>query len=288
MSVVPSLRSLDLTLKPSEHPSTYPGSLVERSCLVVGSWLYYLTPAPDISISQWDTQGDGGPLSLRGNTGLDPVLRAAGLTPMAGRYPVVAVGSNAAPAQLAAKYDSYEASHAIPITRARVSNLDVAHSAHVSKPGYVPFLPVATRSGVCVPLHILWLDPDQVRRMDETEPNYTRVVIGRCAATATLESGAELPAFALYRGRWGALRLAPGTEPESLRATSQATVFALLAEHAWFRNLVPEVQGGVERATAALSGDEERRNRIRQELASRDLAASDALSVDMVGPGEGE
>jgi len=277
---VADLQSLGLDLSPSEHPLTYPGMVVERSYLLVESWLYDLEPTRAVPLSQWTVKADGGPLSLGDDDDLDTVLLAAGAAPTAQRSPVVAVGSNAAPAQLAYKYRGGDQRSVIPITRALVSNLAVAHSAHISKPGYVPLIPVLAENNQPASLHILWLDVDQVRRMDETEPNYTRILVGPSAATAVLESGVELPSFALYRGRWGALCSEPGAAP--LRATSQARVFALLSALDWFLALVPELREGAEQAAGALAHDERRRERVRRELASRVLATRDGLSIDGV------
>lgn len=271
---MPDLHSLGLDLSPSEHPLTYPGKLVDRSYVLAESWLYNLEPAPGAAVSMWTLRADGGPLS-RQDDDLDAVLRAAGVAPIALRSPVVAVGSNAAPAQLAFKYRECADRAVIPVTCAAVSNLTTAHSAHISKPGYIPIIPTLARTGHAR-LHVLWLDADQVRRMDATEPNYVRVSVVPSAAVAAIESGIELPSFALYRGRWGALRPEPGAEP--LRATSQARIFTLLATFDWFLALVPELREGAEHAAGVLARDEGRRKRVRHEFASRGLVASDNLA----------
>jgi len=273
---VPHLRDLGLDQNPSEHPTAYPGRLVEESVVFVDSWIYGLAAEPGSPVREWSVQADGGPLALTGTIGLDRVLTALQATPMAGRLPVVAVGSNAAPAQLAYKYRTLDLATVVPITRAFVANLEVAHSAHISKPGYVPFIPVRAKGDEQALLHVLWLDPDQMRRMDNTEPNYTRVTVAPTVATAVLTgAGSTLPSFDLYRGRWGALRSLRDGAP--VRATSQAAIYTQLAALDWFLALVPELRTGVERAVFALARDAGRRESVKRTLAERGLVTGDDL-----------
>src|SRR5262249_33765263 len=161
--------------------------------------------------------------------------------------------------QLLYKYRADVHRTVIPITRAQVRGLSVAHSAHVSLPGYIPYVPALARTAHPIKLDILWLDDEQLRRMDETEPNYLRVEIPATPATANLESGTTLTTFQVYRGRWGSLRTAADAPP--LAAMSQEGVYSALAVHRWFRGLVSEfLTGGAEAATRALAQDPRRRD----------------------------
>lgn len=279
-----SLRVLGLDQNPSEQPLIYPGTTAQQSVLMVDDWLYALTVEPRKDLSQWEVRDDGGPLLLGGSSSLEEaILRVGDVAPMASRVPVVAVGSNAAPGQLLHKYRTDQTgpqkSIVIPITRVSVTNLAVAHSAHVSKPGYVPMVPVSVIAKRPVSLHALWLDSGQVEQMDETEPNYARVVVPTSTAIATLESGIDLPEFHLYRGRRGVLRSGPGMPP--VMAASQSRVFGRLAALDWFRDLVPEIADGAEGAAYALAGDAGRREHVRHELAAHDLVAFDGLAAPM-------
>lgn len=88
--------------------------------------------------------------------------------------PVIAVGSNRAPAQLARKYRDQRAT--IPVTRLIARGLDVVYAAHMAGYGAVPAT-LAPSSGTEVELWITWLDRTALRRMDETEAvgvNYRR------------------------------------------------------------------------------------------------------------------
>lgn len=99
---------------------------------------------------------------------LPPGLDTARLTP------VIAVGSNRAPAQLIRKFDRM--SVAIPVTRLVARDLDVVYAAHMAGYGAVPAT-LAPSPGTEVELWITWLDEAALRRMDETEAvgvNYDR------------------------------------------------------------------------------------------------------------------
>ena len=88
--------------------------------------------------------------------------------------PVIAVGSNRAPAQLARKFERMQT--AIPVTRLVARDLDVVHAAHMAGYGAVPAT-LAPSPGTEVELWITWLDEIAMRRMDETEAvgvNYAR------------------------------------------------------------------------------------------------------------------
>lgn len=112
--------------------------------------------------------------------------------------------------------------------------------------------------------------------MDDTEPNYMRVIVESPAVRAQLDSRLALESFHLYRGRWGVLCSEPaGASP--MMATSQASVYSFLSAHQWLRSIVPELCDGPQSAAAALERDDERRQQIRQKLALRGFMATDRL-----------
>jgi hypothetical protein len=273
---MPDIQEIGLELSPSEHPLSYPGELVTSNCLLLGSWLYVLRPISGLPLADWKVQNDGGPMPLTNADRLGAVLSAAGAPPMSRRSPVVAVGSNAAPGQLSYKYRGHSHHNIIPITHVITSKLTAAHSAHVSKAGYNPFIPVLIEGTRRTRLNVLWLDDEQLRRMDDTEPNYRRVTVESPAVGAQLDSGLSLNSFDLYQGRWGALCSEPGASP--MMATSQVGVYSFLSTHRWFRSIVPELRHGAQSAAAALAHDEARRRQIRHELALRGFVATDRLS----------
>jgi hypothetical protein len=202
---------------------------------------------------------------------------------MAERFPVVAVGSNASPGQLSHKFTSERCvSDIVPITLARVRGIGVGHSAHISKAGYIPYVPLAQELSVERALFMLWLDTAQMERINETEPNYHPVTVGRENAPALLESGERVDIFSMYRGKWGALRLAQTAPP--LEATGQEEVLSLLGSLPWFYELVPEITEGAESAIQALASDDKRRGEVRMRMAAEGQAGPDGLELQTFSP----
>jgi hypothetical protein len=98
-----------------------------------------------------------------------------------GRRPVLAVGSNASPRQLARKFDGCPGA-AIPVTRVRVQGLTPVYSAHVARRGYLPATPWH-EPGVVTTSFVGWLDAEQLLVMHRSEGgNYDYLPLGgiRC------------------------------------------------------------------------------------------------------------
>jgi hypothetical protein len=156
---------------------------------------------------------------------------------MSARVPVVAVGSNAAPSQLVRKFATRSVRPLIPVTLSDVSNLVPGVSAHVSKPGYIPAVPVKVR-GAASRLSVLWLDNVMLRILDETEPNYWRRRLPAESFPVRLESGVALPKCFLYVGKHGCL---VDTRGQPRRLTDQRTLIQeLLDESPLLRKLCGE------------------------------------------------
>ena len=274
---MPGLEKLGLDINPSADPEHYPGALVTSSCLVTGSWLYPLRVQAGERLGTAWLELDGGPLSGHGTgLSLDELLAAAGVAVMDDRYPVLAVGSNAAPGQLRHKFGlTGDTSDIVPLTRPTVRGVGVGHSPHVSKAGYVPYVPIAGDCEATRDLFVLWLDADQVVQIDATEPNYFPTVVFGSQFPTELENGEHLERYALYRGKWGALTAESGGT--CVPATTQPDVYQLLAGFGWFTALVPEVANGSRAALAALGADEERRGLVRDVMAREGMAGPDGL-----------
>ena len=84
-----------------------------------------------------------------------------------GRRPVLAVGSNMSPMQLARKFPD-PAHGTIPVTRARLRDFDSVYSTHFSSYGAIPAT-LFPSPGTTVTLFITWLNAEQEERMHETE-----------------------------------------------------------------------------------------------------------------------
>ncbi len=104
-------------------------------------------------------------------TQADPMhVEAFDPTMTEGRTPVLAVGSNQSPQQLARKY-GVGSHHTIPVQRATLADFDVVFAAHISTYGAVPAM-LQRSPGVDVTLYVTWLDGAQLDIMHATEGNY--------------------------------------------------------------------------------------------------------------------
>lgn len=169
-----TLQALGLADAPRDHPLSYPGVWPAGSGLLDG----------------------------------DELLPLDRLT-HPGRTPVVAVGSNASPAQLRHKTAEFGVTSPIPMVRARVTGIDIGVSAHVSRLGYVSASPVHAPA-VTRELFVIWLDAEQLAMVDATEPNYDRVLLPAPDFRVELENGEALfDAFA-YVNHHGVLHHGDG------------------------------------------------------------------------------
>jgi len=129
-----------------------------------------------------------------------------------GRTPVLAVGSNRSPRQLARKYGG-NGQHTIPVQRALLRDFDVVYAAHISAYGAVPAM-LQAAPGVSVNLFVTWLDDRQLEIMHATEGGYHFAAIE--GVDLALEGGGALDTVYLYVGRIG--HLAHQGAPVSLRS----------------------------------------------------------------------
>jgi hypothetical protein len=139
-----------------------------------------------------------------------PALTAA---ERAGRIPVLAIGSNRAPAQLQRKFADM-AGAVIGVERIRLHDFDVVHSAHLS--GYAAVAATLLQApGVEVEISVTWLPPELMARMHATEGigvSYDYVAL-EGVSIRVLSGGSMTAAFA-YVCRLGALNL--GGAPRGL------------------------------------------------------------------------
>ena len=189
-----------------------------------------------------------------------------------GRTLVVAVGSNASLAVLRDKYAQGRLAPAprTPSMGCTVTGLAVGHSAHVSLRGYIaaaPFRQVETASA----LTATWPDEQQLRIIDESEPNYRRVRLARRDYPLVLASGERPEHFDVYVSRHGVLadprsgeRRTLGTQAELFRWLAEVTGDAAFA-------------GAPERICERLGAAAEQR-RLKRLFVERGLRVGDALT----------
>lgn len=123
---------------------------------------------------------------------------------LTGRVPVLAIGSNRAPVQLARKFRKQPGA-AIPVERARLAGFDICYAAHISAYGSITAAlhPVP---GCAVELSITWLHADDLPTMHATEGrgvNYDYAGIAHLDLRA--EHSGELDRAFVYVCRGGCL-----------------------------------------------------------------------------------
>jgi hypothetical protein len=181
-----SLEHLGLAEAPRDHPLLYPGAWPADSGLLDGNRLL-------------------------------PLARLL----HEDRTPVLAIGSNASPAQLRHKMTEFGITSPIPMVRTRVTGIDVGVSAHVSLLGYVSASPIEAPAAVRE-LFVTWLDAEQLAVIDASEGvplpdgNYRRVWLSAPEVRFSLTDGSKLPGAYVYVNRHGVLHDgtgAPRTHP---------------------------------------------------------------------------
>lgn len=199
-----SLENLGWAQTPSLDPLCYPGKPLDFAALLSGDDLWPVTPA-DTAVAAWAVEiGRGIPL--------DDALAERGAAPMRHRVPVLAIGSHGAPGQLRYKLRDTGLSTAVPMIPVRVHGIRIGFSAHVSPAGYVAASPYVRPGAVC-DLIVTWLDPLQLKAVDDTEyPEYRRVVLPAPFAVE-LPSGARLPDAHIYVNALGVLSFPDGAAP---------------------------------------------------------------------------
>jgi hypothetical protein len=229
---------------PITAPLTYPGTPPWRpAVLVTDAAVLALQPRDDAPLGEWLLQTDAAntlpaPISQdpvpHGATpndedpdlqepSLDRYLWNAGGSPVASFVPVLAVGSNASPAQLRRKLAHAGLPTLVPITAVRVSGLAVGVSAHVSRPGYLPATPVPD-DGAVSNLWLVWLDAAALAAVDATEPNYERIPLPTRYPVRLTTGRPVMPCW-VYLSRHGYLINEAG---EPRRLTDQATLISAL------------------------------------------------------------
>ncbi|MFG3232155.1 hypothetical protein ACGFZG_10505 [Streptomyces antibioticus] len=186
-----TLEALGLAGSPRDQPLSYPGAWPAESGLLDGDLLLPLDR-----------------LSYRDRT------------------PVLAVGSNASPAQLRYKLAVSGVRSAVPMVKSRVTGVEVGVSAHVSLLGYMSASPVEA-PGRERELFVIWLDDAQLAVVDATEPNYDRVALSAPRFRVELENGETLPEVFSYVNRHGVLH--DGTGAPRGHPGQRALISELLA-----------------------------------------------------------
>ncbi len=238
-----TLHALGLDVVPALVPLAYPGRPAPAPGLLTGPELLPLTAAPK-PLGEWAVD--------TGTVTVDDALAALHRPPTAVRHPVLAVGSNASPAQLAHKFARRGLSAAVPMVPVRVRGIAVGCSGHIGRHGYVAAAPYADPRTERT-LVAAWLDAEQLAAVDATEVNYWRVLLPGDAFPMTLPppSGERLAGAYLYVSKWGVLTDPAGGPPRPGGGDQAALLAALLAGSSRLRRLLgPGPDTWVARAAA--------------------------------------
>lgn len=121
-----------------------------------------------------------------------------------GRLPVLAIGSNRSPRQLARKYPNL--TEPLPVEHGLLKDHDVVFSAHLTVYGSVPAA-LGVRPGCEVAVSVTWLNAAQLERMHATESLGKNYDFGRLSGVSLKSDhdGAERNEVALYLSRRGLL-----------------------------------------------------------------------------------
>jgi len=198
----------------------------------------------------------------RGIAPFDPALTR-------GRTPVLAIGSNQSPERLAQKF-GHDASHLIPVERARLHGFDVVYSAHVTRYGAIPaMLQVCT--GAAVSVAVTWLDDAQLEIMHESEIAAANYAFAELAGVRVLlDTQRDCPRALAYVSSRGSLTHAG--EPVALAAIEcSGRRFAAMSTH--------DVLERVRERVAPHLGADEFIHRLLDDAAWRE-AISDAIAAD--------
>ncbi len=122
----------------------------------------------------------------------------------AGRRPILAVGSNQSPEQLARKFPDTDWG-LIPVARTRLRHYDTVYSPHISAYGAIPAT-LYPSPGTEITLFITWLTPEQEERMHETEVSAANYGFGELLSfDLSPEEGPMPDGIYLYAGTRGAM-----------------------------------------------------------------------------------
>lgn len=242
----------------SARPWDYPGTACPHSGLLHESRYHRLLAQTNRRLGQAWVHAEG---AGDDRSPLNFVLLDANVAAIDSRHLVVAVGSNASPAVMRRKFASVGVKATIPFVTGQVTGIRVAHSAHVSKRGYIaaaPFLALGHVTSVVSAL----LDDEQLQALDDTEPNYERILVTTDTCQLELEGGERPTSFLLYRSKHGVLG-PPDGDPLDLQ--DQRDLFSHLRRHvAGLDALVGGNDADVEVTMQRLAFDEDLRRQVKQ------------------------
>lgn len=189
---------------PRVQPLTYPGRIPSQSVLLTSDDLLELTIEEHCGLEEARVEDPAHP-----GSSLDAALLHRDTAQLDDRVPVLAVGSNAAPAQMRHKFSVSGSSHVLPMVLAHLEGLAAGVAADVATFGYVPATPIFGTE-LTANLFVDWLDAHQLAALDDTEKGYDRVLLpagdpANGGVRVTLPSGEVLGSCYAYVSTSGCL-----------------------------------------------------------------------------------
>ncbi len=210
---------------PAKQPLTYPGRPTTEPSLLTGGELLHLGVRP-LRLGEWYVE------EREESQRLDEALAGLGQVGTGRRHPVIAVGSNASPGQVAHKLTRLGIPATVPMVPVRVRGIGVGCSGHISPAGYVAGTPYVDPNAATT-LVVTWLDSTQLKAVDDTEfPDYRRAILPGDAFEMTMPSGERLGAAYIYFSAHGVLADPATGEPRPGGGDQSALLAALLADSA--------------------------------------------------------
>ncbi|GED96662.1 hypothetical protein [Gordonia crocea] len=203
-------RPFEARSAPRMLPQTYPGEWPPDSVVVEASRMWKITDRDGAALAWEDTPPVRvGVCRVRNVLAADRqdasaiqlsrLAEKTRCTPMDARVPVIAVGSNASPAQLRFKFRDRPEILFIPSIRARVHGVAVGYMSKVSQFDYIAATPFPDPDAKPV-LAVQFLDDRQLAELDASEsPHYRRVWLDSAhGVRIVLETGEELAGAYAY------------------------------------------------------------------------------------------
>lgn len=181
-SLVPEIRELNNRAR--FDPSTYPGQVLEWSVVITSSKSFPVEVKKSRRLGQSIVSielGDG----ENNFPSLNKFLLLNNAAQIDMRVPVVAFGMNSDPEVMAAKFEAYcqktgtEINRVFPMFRATLTGVKLGHLPRPSRDGFFAAAPYVAGEGreTRLEVTVAFLDPLQLAAVDETEPNYDRVLV---------------------------------------------------------------------------------------------------------------
>ncbi|MEV0219459.1 hypothetical protein [Streptomyces sp. NPDC050704] len=226
-----SLAALGLDDVPAKAPLTYPGRPTPEPSLLTGDELLQLDVRP-LRLGEWYVE------ERQEQQRLDEALAGLGQVVTGRRHPVISVGSNASPGQVAHKLTRLGIPATVPMVPVRVRGIGVGCSGHISPAGYVAGTPYVDRAAETT-LVVAWLDSTQLKAVDDTEfPDYRRAILPGDEFGMTMPSGERLGGAYIYFSAHGVLADPATGLPRPGGGDQSALLATLLAASPRLRDLL--------------------------------------------------